>query len=157
VCAAIKAKLAGVANMGTVHDYERYTKEAARLLALYESSAQGGNRIYGWFVAERQVRERYLDIGRAIIDTVWDLVSYMTLDDGDASEKLLRAQVDKVRDAFRNDDSLGGAVDTLILDEGGGAPIRGVQLDAMDKVLFAGALCHRARCSLVTRNYVTYQ
>ena len=154
---AIKNKIAGVANVGAVYDYERYTKEAAKLLTLYESAAQTGNRIYGWFVSKLRERERYLDIARAIIDIDWKLVAYMSLDDGDATEKKLDAQVELVRDAFRNDDALGGAVDTLIIDNGEGAPPRGVQLEDLDHVLFAGVLCHRARCSLTTRNYVLYQ
>jgi hypothetical protein len=80
----------------------------------------------------------------------------MSLDDADSTEILLDAQVELVRDAFRNDDTLGGAVDTLIIDAGGGAARRGVQVDELDHVLFADALCHRARCSLITRSYVTY-
>lgn len=154
---AIKNKIAGVAGMGTVHDRERYTKEAAALAALYKNAAQSGQRIYGWFVSKRAERERYLDIGRAIIDIGWHVVAYMGLDDADSTELLLDAQLELVRDAFRNDDTLGGAVDTLIIDNGEQAPPRGLQVDEIDHVLFAGVLCHRARLSLTTRSYVTYQ
>jgi hypothetical protein len=41
---AIKNKIAGVANMGQVHNRERYAKERSALKALYESAAQTGNR-----------------------------------------------------------------------------------------------------------------
>lgn len=153
---AIKNKIAGVANMGVVQDYERYTKEASKLLTLYQSAAQGGNRIYGWFVSRRATRELYQDIGRWIALVDWSLTAYMGLDDGDATEKLFDVQIELVRDAFRDDDSLGGIVAngvSLIVDSGGGTPTRGVQVIDVDKVLFANVLCHRARCSLTTVIY----
>ena len=148
---AIKAKIAGVANVGAVHDYERYTKEAAALLALYESAAQGGNRVYGWFVSLKRISERFVATGRYHAIADWALVAYMGLSDADATEKLLAAQVDLVRNAFRADDELGGAVSTCIVEDRGN--VAGVQLDDLSPVLFAGLLAHRARCSLATLIY----
>ncbi len=151
VRAAIKAKLASVAGMGQVHDYERYAREAAAFLALYKSAAQGGDRLYGWFVSERRISERFVAQGRyhALVD--WSLTAYMGLNDADATEKLLAAQVDLARDAFRADDELGGAVSTCIIENRGNAA--GLQLDELAPVTLAGALAHRARCSLATLIY----
>jgi len=153
---AILAKINTVAGIGKFYDYERWTKEAAKLVTLYTTNAQSGTRVYGGFIEQRSIRERYLDIARAIIDITWGITSFMSLDDADESEILHRQQVGLIRDAFRNDDDLGGLIFSQILDEGAGAPPRGVQLDSMDKVLFAGVLCTRARCSLVTRSMPVY-
>ena len=151
---AIKTTIAGVANMGAVQDYERYTKEAGALLALYESAAQGGNRLYGWFVSLVRVGERFMTLGRYHAIADWKIVGYMGLNDADATEKLLAAQIDLMRDAFRASDDLGspgGLTLTCIIEDRGNEA--GLQLEAIDSVLFAGVLAHRARCRLGTLIY----
>lgn len=152
VRAAIKALIVPVAGMGTVHDYERYASKASALTAMYVNSAQAGQRLYGWYVSEEAVREFYLDIGRWIADVDWKLVAFMSLDDGDATEKKLTAQIELVRDAFRASDDLGlGAGVTQIVPENGNR--RGVQVEEIGPVMFGDVLCHRARCAVTTRIY----
>lgn len=151
VRAAIKAKLALVAGIGQVHDRERYAKEAAAFLALYKSAAQGGDRLYGWFVSRRRTRETFEAIGRYHATVDWELTAYMSLDDADATELKLDAQVELVRDAFRDDDELGGLVSTCIIENRGNQA--GVQLEELGPVMLAGVLAHRARCSLATLIY----
>lgn len=151
---AIRNTIAGVAGMGVVHDYERYAKEASAFLALYKSAAQGGDRVYGWFVSQRAIGERFIAQGRyhALVD--WDLTGYMSLNDADATEKLLAAQVDLVRNAFRASDDLGvpGGIDlTCIVEDRGN--VAGVQLVSLMPVMLAGVLAHRARCTLATLIY----
>ena len=152
VRAAIKATLEGVEGMGVVHDHEPFAGNASAMATMYRTDAQSGNRLYGWFVSLRSMPEFYLDIGRWIADPVWRLVAYMSLDEADGTEKKLAAQLDLVRNAFRDADDLGlGDGYTLIVPENGNK--RGVQLEEMDHVMFAGVLCHRLRCSLTTRIY----
>ena len=151
---AIKTTIEGVAGMGMVHDYERYSKEQGAMKALYQSAAQSGNRIYGWFVSLLSVSERFMALGRYHAIANWKLVGYMSLDDADASEKLMAAQVDLVRDAFRASDDLGspgGLTVTCIVEDQGN--VAGVQLNDLMPVVFAGVLSHRARCSLATLIY----
>jgi hypothetical protein len=154
VRAAIKAKIAGVASMGQVHDYERYAKDQSALKNLYKSAAQTGERIYGWFVSRRATREWFVDTGRWVADVDWKMHGLMSLDDADASEKKLDVQVELIRDAFRHDDTLGGAVATLCVANGNEPGLSGVQVDEIGPVLFAGVLCHRARLALTTRIYL---
>lgn len=146
---AIRNKIAGVAGMGNVHDYERYAKEQSALIAQYRTGAQTGNRIYGWFVSMVRVREIFNHVGRWTRDVDWNVVGYMSVDDADATEKKIAAQFDLMADAFRDDDMLGGAVTTCIIDAQGNKS--GLQLDDLGHVLFAGVFCHRARASLTTR------
>jgi hypothetical protein len=152
VRAAVKAKVAGVANVGTVHDYERFANTPSALIADYVNNAQTGNRINGWFVSRAAYREVFIDTGRWVRDDDWRVVGYMGLDDADATEKKISTLVDAIADAFRNDDTLGGVVGTCIIDTQGKKA--GLQLDELGHVLFAGVLCHRARCSLTTRSFI---
>jgi hypothetical protein len=149
--AAIKAKIAAVANVGQVHNRERYAKTASDVLNLYKSNAQAGDRILGWFVSLRSKREWSTEFGqRWYADCRWKVVGYMSLDDADQTEVKLATLTDTIGDAFRADDNLGGAVFSMI-DENAGAE-SGLQVRELDNVLFAGVLCHRAQCELFTRS-----
>lgn len=152
VRSAIVALMQSVAGMGTVHDRERFADKRSALAAMYVNSAQTGQRLYGWFVSRFRTREFYIDINRWVADVDWRLVGYMSLDDGDSTELKLNAQVELVRDKFRDSDDLGlGASVTQILPERGNE--RGVQVEDIDHVMFADVLCHRARCRVATRIY----
>ncbi len=149
VRAAIKAKIETVAGVGLVHDRERYAKDQSALAALYKTAAQTGNRLYGWFISRVATRERFIDLARWVADVDWKIHGYMSLDDADATEKKLDVQIELMRDKFRDDDSLGGAVFSLI-DEHQENKV-GLQVEEIGPVLFAGVLCHRARLSLTTK------
>jgi len=152
VRAAIAAKVAAVANVGQVHAYERYAREASALLALYKSAAQGGERLLGWYVRQGGFQEVFVDTGRWVRDVDWEIVGYMGLDDADATEKKMAVLVDAIADAFRDDDDLGGAVASCIIDNRGDQA--GIQLREFGPVLFAGVLCHRARLGVTTRIFI---
>lgn len=149
VRSAVKAKVAGVANIGNVYDYERYANKASDLIALYSSTAQSGNRLLGWFVQMARKREFFVDTGRWIADVDWTIRGYMGIEDADATEKKMAVLIDLISDAFRNDDSLGGVIGTQIIEQRGYQV--GVQVEEFGPVLFAGVLSHSARLSLVTR------
>lgn len=152
VRAAIKATIAAVANMGSVHDYERFADKASGLQAQYKNAAQGGSRIYGWFVSRLRTGEVYEDIGRWIADVDWRIGGYMSLDDTDETEKKFDVQIELIRDAFRANDSLGlGAGYTLVIPSRGNQV--GAQLELLDHVMFCGVLSHRAQLGLTTRIY----
>lgn len=149
--AAIKAKLLAVADIGQVHDYERYLKDQSKLASLYASTAQVGNRIYGWYLRRVRTAEQLVDAGRNYEDHFWRLRGFMSLDDGDASEKKFDIQIEAIRDAFRADLTLGGICETHFKEANGEQA--GLQLEESEPVLFAGVLCHSARLGLITRVY----
>jgi hypothetical protein len=98
-------------------------------------------------VSLRSKREWSTDIGRAGTPTAdWKVVGYMSLDDADATEKKLAV-------AHRHDRATPSAPTTprrrgVQHDHRRtrGQRRSGVQLRELDHVLFAGVLCHRARC-----------
>lgn len=150
--AAIKAKLQAVASMGQVHDYERYVKEQSRLLALYKSANQSGDRIYGWHFRRVRTTELLISTGRNYQDHSWRFRGFMSMEDGDATEKKFDIQIELIRDAFRADPRLGFTdVDTEFLEANAGQG--NIQLEESEPVMFCGVLCHFARLSLVTRVY----
>lgn len=146
--AAIVARLGAVANVGRVHDYQRYSANAAGFTALYGATIAGTAQIRGWWVSRVATRETSEARGRYVIVHTWRITGYMSLDDAAASEKTFDALLEAVRDAFRADDNLGGVVDATVIDEGAG-----LQVDEQAPVIFAGVLCHAARCTLYTRHY----
>lgn len=145
--AAIKAKLQGVAGIGQVHDYERFAKTEKEFQDLYKDAVSG--RILGWNFYRQSTAERDLDLGEVRRLHVWKLSGYMSLDDADASGKLIDDLVETIVTAFRTDRTLGGLViDIKNMDNEFGES--GVQVEAIEPVMFAGVLCHRAQLSLIT-------
>lgn len=144
--AAIAAKLATVPNIGRVHDYQRYDQAATGMQGLYLTTVDGAEQLRGWFVSRVATREDSPALGRYVAVHTWQIRGYLALADAAATEKTMDALIEALRDAFRADETLGGAVDSTVLDEGAG-----LQLDEHVPVMFAGVLCHMARLTLRTR------
>lgn len=149
---AIKAKIESVANIGLVHDYERYLKESSKLLTLYSTTLQTGTRIYGWHFRRVRTVEQLVSTGRNYTDHYWRMRGFMGLDDTDATEKKFDVQIELIRDAFRAAPNLGFTdVDTHFAEAN--ANQGGVNVEESEPVLFCGVLCHAARMALITRVY----
>jgi len=143
---AIVSKIETVPNVGKVYSYQRFAKNEKDFKALYMSN----NRILGWNVSRSGKREQSPYMGRTIITNVWDIRGFMSLDDADETELLFDNSIEEICDAFRNDISLGGVVQTVILDDGTAA----LQLTESNHVLFCGVLCHTATLKLNTIHYL---
>lgn len=145
---AIVAKLNGIADIGVVHDYERYATAKADMRALYEYNGQ----IRGWFVRRIRSREQMPDnrLGKTNIDHDWLIRGYMSLADADASEKVFDGLVESIQDAFRTDETLGDVVSTTFFQDQAG-----IQVLDLNPLLFAGVLCHGARLGLRTRHWLS--
>lgn len=149
--AAIRAKLAGVAEIGAVHDYERYVQRANELQALYVVSIDGQDQLRGWFVRRVATIEQDLAAGaggRYVVQHTWRIRGYMALNDANASEIVFDALIEAIRDAFRADINLGGLVSSIETEDQAG-----IGVDESEPVLFAGVLCHACRLSLKTVHY----
>lgn len=146
--AAIKAKLQGVTGIGVVNDYERYTKEQGPLREMYVATISGEDQLRGWHIRRIRTREIFVDMGRWELQTWWAIRGFMALNDAAESEKTFDDLVEAVRDAFRADHNLGGAVFSTIDPNSSEA---GIQLVKSEPVLFAGVLCHSAQCQLFTQ------
>jgi hypothetical protein len=145
--AAILAKLQAVANIGKVHDYERFAAREADMQALYKDATDG--RIRGWNFYRTATAERDLDLGEVRRLHEWRFSGFLSLDDADATGKSFDDLVEAIATAFRTDRTLGGLViDVKDMDNETGPS--GIQIESIEPVMFAGVLCHRAQLSLVT-------
>lgn len=147
---ALVAVMAGIPDMGAVHAWERYDKEAGRLLAHYTVEVDGKRQVRGWFV-RRAKTGTTRQAGKAFFDRhAWEIRGYMGIEDATQSERVFDGLVEALRGALLADLTLGGVVmpperrddgPELTLETG--------------PVLFAGVLCHSASLQIVTKSFVT--
>lgn len=145
---AIRAKAAAVADVGTVHDYERFHKEASKLLALYLDV----DRLKGGFLALRASERTSPGLGRFEVTHRWELRFFRSLDDGDATEKAFDTMLEAAAAAFQLDENLGGVVSSTVMGGDGATGPAGLQIREKVPALFSGVLCHSARAELFTRH-----
>lgn len=146
---AIEAVMNTVSGLGKVHDYERYAERTSDFRTLYEFDNAGSKEVRGWFIRRVTRRERSEYNGRYAVVSTWRIQGYRSFVDAQASEKLFNAQLENLCTAFRNDETLGGVVDSTIVGEDAG-----LQVIDSGPALFAGVLCHAANCRLTTRHYL---
>jgi len=151
---AIVAKLNAVSGIGVVHAYERYSKDNARLKQLYCVTPDAP--LLGWFIRRPNTHET----GNLQSNTVevirWRIQGMMALDDANQSELIFDNLIESVRDAFAQDESLGGVVDQCS-EPGNDSGETCIQVDDAGPVMFAGVLCHAARLGLTTVRYLERQ
>lgn len=141
----IVAKLTAIEGFGLVHRFERYAHKQSDFKALYETDG----KVLGWFVRRISVAEQQDTTTYNGEVMRWRIEGFMSLDDATETEITFDALIDAARAAFRSDLTLGGAVETTVVD--GQA---GLQLEDSGPAMFAGVLCHRARMSLATMGSV---
>ncbi|MBN8715218.1 MAG: hypothetical protein J0H50_14860 [Xanthomonadales bacterium] len=144
--AAIVATMQTVADIGVVHNRERYIKDLSGLKTLYVPV--GTSQLRGWFVRRQELAERDRILPRSIEYTRWRIQGVMAFDDANASELVFDQLIEDLRDAFRANDTLDGTVSQCALPDGSEA---GLQLVEAGPVSFAGVICHGARLSLTTQ------
>lgn len=140
----IKEKLEGVTGIGNVYDYERYANKTSEFKTLYVNSG----KINGWHFRRTKRKDTQPYIGRREIVQEWTIRGFISLDDAGETEKTFDALIDNIIDAFFADDTLGGIIDTMIVNNN-----IGIQLLNSQPVMFAGVLCHSAELQFSTRHF----
>jgi len=131
-------------DIGVVHAFEPYANSKTDLKKLYVRDGL----LRGWFVRRLRTREESQDLGRWTDVTRWKIHGYRALVEDDNSEQQFDNEIELIRTAVRDDDTLGGAVDSCIVGNEAG-----IVLVDFQPVLFAGVLCHSADLALNTRVY----
>lgn len=148
--AAIKAKLDGIADLGQVHDRQRWAKDAKTLADLYRSATHG--EIRGWDISWESLSETDGHVDDAGVEVIrWVIRGRIGFEDADGTEKVLEALVDAIRAAFKADQTLGGVVAQISDPDGGEFA---VQVAEYGPIRFAGALCWSAELKLLTVRYL---
>lgn len=144
---AIAGKIAAVPNIGKVYAYERFAKAEKDFRTLYAS----GGSILGWNVRRASKTETSSAPGRWWVTNKWVIKGFLSLDDAAESELVFDGLVEAIGDTFRDDVTLGGVVDSTVLQN---PNVAGIQVEDSGPVMFAGVLCHSARLALHTRHYI---
>lgn len=142
---AIQARLAAIPNIGVVHHYERYVED----LDKFREAFMVGKRVRGGYLTRTRTREQFQSTSHNDETHVWRFNYYVGWLEAENSARGFEILVEAIRDAFRDDETLGGVVDTTNIDG-----LAGIQLDDAGPVMFAGLLCHGARFSMQSRNTV---
>src|SRR3990167_6470997 len=125
-----KTILEGIAGIGKVHDYERWSVEWKKFLDQFKSA---DGKIKGWTVTREKSSERFTGGSTSERLHSMTLRGYHGLDDASASEKVFQDLVEEVCNTFRPKTTLNGRVDRAE------APL---QVDIIEHRLFGGVLCH---------------
>lgn len=147
--AAIVARLNSVPQIGVVHAYERYSADLAKLKAFYGYNGS----IRGWFVRRPVLAESGNLLSHTVEQTRWHIRGVMALDDAAQTELTFDNLIESVRDAFAQDETLGGVV-AQCSSPGNDDGESGIQLDDAGPVMFGGVLCHSCRLGLLTVRYL---
>lgn len=151
VRAAIADRLASVDDIGVVHAYERYANDLAGLKQLYWSAAH--NQVRGWFVRRFATRESGNIQAHTVEQARWRIVGVMSLGDAAGTELVFDELLERVRNAFAADETLGGTV-AQCTDPDSQSGDSCIQIDDAGPVMFGGVLCHGARLRLTTTRYL---
>lgn len=143
--AALVAKLSGIPDIGVVHDYERLARNDAEFRTLYTTVVGNKKQLRGWYVRRMSTGETSAVMGEYENSHGWVIRGFMAIDDDAASEKVFDGLIESVRDAYRNDQTLGGLIASVFSPKG-----EGPRLSESLPVLFGGVLCHSARIELTT-------
>jgi hypothetical protein len=149
--AAIVAKHGAVANVGAVHDRERYSNDEDKFRELFVFTPAGGaKQVRGWWWRRVATSESTVSTGTVMNVHTWECRGYMALNDADASEIVFDGLVEAFRDGVRADPTLGGVCEQNPMT---GEP-DGVQVTDAGPVMFCGVLCHSAVLQLKTWSYL---
>lgn len=143
----VRDRISTIADIGQVHDYERYASLANEMQALYTVAIGSGKQLRGWYVRRRSRQQAKVNM-QFLVDTTWEIRGIMALNDAAASEKVMQDQIELMVHLFNADPNLGGKVNSMKDGES-----YGLQLTDFGPVSFAGVTCHMAVIRFKTQHY----
>lgn len=148
---AIKTQIDTVSGVGTVYTKQVFAITEGAVRRSFNYATTDPDTIRGWQIMNRGMSSEELSTGTKIVDHRWTLEGFFEADEDELATVNGEADFDDivalVVQSFDGDDTLGGLVDTIVFD---GAA--GVQVDRGPVETYAGALVHRAECTLITRH-----
>lgn len=139
---AIYNAVAGVAQVGEVHDYARWASTWDAFLDHYRDSVLG--QVRGWAVGYAGFEEQDLEFGDSRLRAHRFLVrGVMALEDGEETEKTWATLAESVANAIKDDTTLAAnyyRVNPAAL--------------LVEERQFGGVLCHYAELAVVVIEYV---
>ncbi len=145
----IKTAMDTVANIGTVHTRERTASYAGDMWDVFGYDGTSPSSIRGWQIRLVSTTDASPDLGNSNITHSWEITGIWQVNDEDASELAFDLATELIRTAFRDDDTLGGIIASLVVGD-----VAGAQMPEHDIAEFAGVLCHICILELNTRIYL---
>lgn len=128
--------LSAVPGVGKVHNYERWSNDWNKFLALFQDPVS--KRILGWEITRQSSPATKISNAEEETTHGYVLQGYMGLNDALATELEFNALIETIKTAFRGNHTLGG----FCLDAG---PL---SLDISEARTFGSVLCHYAKLML---------
>lgn len=141
ILAKIKNTIEGVAGIGKVHDYARWSNQWGDFLTLMKTT---GGIIHGYMIQRIAAPSRQVTMGEKEVAHVFQVVGLYGLQDSAASEKTFQGVLDLIVAAFDSNDNLSGECDTIYPDWGPMADAAGCQISLFENRMFGSVLCHYA-------------
>ncbi len=123
----------GIANIGKVYDYERWSTDWGTFINLFKGAS---GKILGWEIGRKgHVKDE--EQGTLRVHT-YSIKGYMGLKDADASEKAFNSLIESISAAFRGNQTLNGSA----------AGHDYIEVETLDTRTFGSVLCHFTELSL---------
>ncbi len=140
----IATRMETIPSIGIVHDYYRYTADAAKFLQLFKCSIGGKEQIRGWEITRISAPEART--GAYFRYHKFRITGYLGLCDADATDKTFQTLIDDVCELFRTAEPPGGSSwYYLDLALPGDLPAQAVVIEPR---MFGSVLCHYAEILL---------
>lgn len=142
IAADIKAKLLTITDIGQVHDYYRWSKEAGKFLTMFSTTIGGVPQIRGWEITRVSAPEHKR--GAFWRHHQFRIAGYMGLRDATATDKTFQTIIENICETFRV--ASGGA--TWDYRNGDSPDNSAAQVNMIDVREFGAVLCHYADITL---------
>ena len=143
----LKTVVAALANIGIVHDYERWAAEWSKVLETFKTTIGGEDRIQAWTVTREATPATLVDMECDRRSHTMVIRGYRALDDTEGSEKQFQDLIETVCTALRGQrlGKLGGTV----------ANLKPPQVRLVEHRLLGPVLCHYAEVTIVAEEVQT--
>lgn len=134
--------LNGVANIGKVYDYDRWSADWGTFINLFKDTS---GKICGWEICRKSAKADYDDNAEESTTHLYIMRGYMSLKDSSATEKTFNLLIEAIRNAFRFNFSLNNNCEFA-------GP---VIIEVIDVRSFGSVLCHYSELNLPVREIVS--
>jgi hypothetical protein len=145
--AAIRAQIATImrsdAEIEIVHEYDRFSKDWPKFLALFADAA---GKIHGYSITRRATPSRRDNVPTIQRAHQFLIRGYMGLNDAEATELAFQDEIEAIQTAFDSNNTLNGTV--LDADP--------LQVKIVENRVFGNVLCHYAELTIEARERVRY-
>jgi len=143
IVAEIQQRLSSVENIGTIHQYLRWTRDEVEFRTRFLDGEN--NRLAGWEITRINVEDiQDTNIANTVVH-LFQLKGYLALSDTEESELLFQQIIDDICAQFRPQDSLASNCELN----------RPVQFVRIDHLQFGGVLCHYAEATIEVQEHTT--